>query len=137
MMPPEFATSAPSQSASRNQLKGKVIAVTNQKGGVGKTTTAINLAAALALSGHQTLVIDVDPQGNATSGLGLKGQSAPGGTIYQALMTTPDSADDFILPTAVERLSVVPATRDLAGAEIELIPLEQRERRLRTFASPL
>ncbi|MGH9172725.1 MAG: ParA family protein, partial [Vicinamibacterales bacterium] len=99
-------------------------------------TTAINLAAALALAGQPTLVIDVDPQGNATSGLGLKGQSAGGGTIYQALMA-PTSPDDFILATSLEDLHVVPATRDLAGAEIELIPLAERERRLRAFVEPL
>ena len=128
-MPPEFG-SPPDRGSGHKPLKGKAIAVTNQKGGVGKTTTAINLAAALALNGHPTLVVDVDPQGNATSGLGLKGQTAPGGTIYQALMSTAPSAEDFILPTAIDRLSVVPATRDLAGAEIELIALEQRERRL-------
>jgi chromosome partitioning protein len=137
MMPPEFATPTTSPSHSRNQLKAKVIAVTNQKGGVGKTTTAINLGAALALSGHTTLVIDVDPQGNATSGLGLKGQPAPGGTIYQALMSETPSADDFILSTTIDGLSLVPATRDLAGAEIELIALDHRERRLRNLVDPL
>ena len=137
MQPPEFATvSAPSDTSAK-RLNAKVIAVTNQKGGVGKTTTAINLAAALALAGAPTLVIDIDPQGYATSGLGLKGQSASGGTIYQALMASPPAPDEFILPTSVAHLHVVPATRDLAGAEIELIAVEERERRLRTFIAPL
>ena len=136
MNPPEFAPSPPALTTAK-PLKAKVIAVTNQKGGVGKTTTAINLAAALALAGAPTLVIDVDPQANATSGLGLKGQSAEGRTIYQALMERTSAHHEFILATAVERLHVVPATRDLAGAEIELIGLAERERRLRDFVEPL
>lgn len=137
MNPPEFASSPLPSADADKSLKSKVITVTNQKGGVGKTTTAINLAAALALSGLPTLVVDVDPQGNATSGLGLKGQSAEGGSIYQAL-TQPDArADRYLLHTAIAGLDVMPATRDLAGAEIELISIEHRDRRLRDLLEPL
>ena len=137
MIPPELADAKSPPPNDHKPLHGKVIAVTNQKGGVGKTTTAINVGAAFALAGHPTLVVDVDPQGNATSGLGLKGQTGPGGSIYQALTADNASADDFILATSVANLFVIPATRDLAGAEIELIPLTDRDRRLRTLLEPL
>jgi chromosome partitioning protein len=111
----------------------RVVAVANQKGGVGKTTTAINLAASLALAGQRVLLIDTDPQGNATSGVGLKDHGAEAGTIYAAL-TSADPVRDahpFILPTTIERLSLIPADRNLTGAEIEMVPLERREERLR------
>jgi chromosome partitioning protein len=137
MLPPEFVAAQPTPAGHGNLLKAKVITVTNQKGGVGKTTTAINLAAALALSGHPTLLVDVDPQGNATSGLGLKGQLATGGTVYQALTQPGPPPDDYVLPTAIDGLHVIPATRDLAGAEIELISVEHRDRRLRNLLEPL
>jgi chromosome partitioning protein len=137
MLRPEFTHANPTTDGNGNQLKAKVITVTNQKGGVGKTTTAINLAAALALAGHPTLLVDVDPQGNATSGLGLKGQHAPGGTIYQALTQIGGAPDEFLLHTAIPGLDVMPATRDLAGAEIELISVDHRDRRLRDLLEPL
>lgn len=111
----------------------RVVAVANQKGGVGKTTTTLNLAASLAVAGHRVLLIDVDPQANLTSGAGAKGQAAPAGTVYSAL-TQADPLTDarpFILATHTVRLDLIPADRNLTGAEIEMVPLDRREERLR------
>jgi chromosome partitioning protein len=116
--------------------RGRIVAVVNQKGGVGKTTTAINLATSVALSGRRVLLVDVDPQGNLTSGVGCKGQRAGAGTVYEALLSD-QGPHDFILPTGVANLSLIPADRDLTGAEIEMVSISSREHRLRRVLDPL
>jgi chromosome partitioning protein len=125
---PDSARAATGQPGARHP-RTRFLAVANQKGGVGKTTTAINLATALAAAGEPTLLVDLDPQGNASTGLGL-GRDERGDGTY-ALLTGSAATPDVIRASAIPGLSIVPSEPDLAGAEIELVGEPRREYRLR------
>ena len=109
---------------------GKAIAIFNQKGGVGKTTTNINLAACLALKGKKVLILDIDPQGNTTSGMGINKKGLEK-TMYEVLIDDQLKPKDAIMQTSIKNLDIIPASVQLAGAEIELVQLESREKRLK------
>ncbi len=114
---------------------GEIIAIANQKGGVGKTTTAINLAYALSCMNQEVLVIDLDPQGNATSGLGVALEDGDK-TVYDILLGQAEAAK-AVKPTAAEMLDLIPASHDLAGAEVELVNVEKRESALKEALAPI
>lgn len=109
----------------------KIVAIANQKGGVGKTTTAVNISAGVALLGKRVLLVDMDPQGNATSGLGIDPRSLET-TVYNCLINYV-KFNDAVQVTEVNGLSLLPANADLSGAEIELVNVEEREKLLRNF----
>ncbi len=113
----------------------RVIAVANQKGGVGKTTTVVNLGASLAAAEKKTLIVDFDPQSNATSGLGHRGNHG-GRTVYRVLGGE-FSAEEALLPTDLPHLTLLPSERELTGAEIELVQIEDREHVLRNVLEPV
>jgi chromosome partitioning protein len=111
------------------RIVGEVIACANQKGGVGKTTTVVSLAAYLAMDGRRVLVVDMDPQGNATSGVGVD-RDRLDASVYDVLLADVEPLT-AIVPTSIENLSLLPSDRSLAGAEVELVPVTGRERRLK------
>ena len=111
-------------------MKPRIVAVANQKGGVGKTTTVVNLGATLAAYEQRTVIVDLDPQSNCTSGLGVEGVNEVAGTSYGLIINDSDP-NAMVRPTGFPHLSIIPATPDLAGAEVELVGLVGREFRVR------
>ncbi|MCX7959336.1 MAG: AAA family ATPase [Deltaproteobacteria bacterium] len=109
----------------------RIVSIVNQKGGVGKTTTAVNLSASLAVAGRKILLIDLDPQANATTGLGIDKKNLRQ-SVYKYIMD-PDTSTDGIIPTMIDKFFLLPSNSELVGAEVELVDAEDRAFRLKRF----